>query len=155
MVCTLENETLFSICTCIIIATQMAKKRNVTTQMDYMEALTAAAGAQAATMLIADAPPYDTIPAALVISAGTAAAIIVATTLSAGSEDYSIQVDTSDALYAAVLVGVATYFGGNMAEDVFPAQVDWLVPAAMGFAGALVAQKFPKIPILSDLFKKD
>lgn len=132
----------------------MVKKRNVTTQMDYMEALTAAAGAQAA-VLIVDAPPYNTLMAAGAIAAGTAGAIVLATFLSAGSKEYSIQVDTSDALYAAALVGLGTYFGGNMVEGVLPTQVDWLLPALMGFTGAVLAQTFPKIPVLSDVFKKD
>lgn len=123
--------------------------------MDYMEAITAGIGAQAAAMFIADAPPYQTIMAAGVVAAGSAAAVLLATQLGAGSDMYTQQVDVSDAAYAAVLVGVGTYFGGDMVSTYLPGQARWLVPALMGFTGATVAQKFPKIPLLSDLFSKD
>lgn len=128
--------------------------QNITGQMDYMEALTAAAGAQVAVMFV-QAPPYYNLMAAGAIAVGSGAAIMIATQLGAGSDMYTQQVDLSDAAYASILVGLGVFFGGDVVLPYLPNQVDWLLPALMGFAGALVAQKFPKIPLISDLFKKD
>lgn len=126
----------------------------MTGQMDYMEALVGGAGAQAADYFVPGGSNTDLMRVAL-IAVGTGAGILLASTLSAGSDNYTIQVDVSDAAYTAVLTGLALYFAGDMIQGFLPGAASQFTPFLIGMIGAMAAQQFPKIPFISDLFKKD